>query len=69
MKLRMRKIAPIDVDYRYRCVMPNGDFDRIYYGHTAKEYVGPGADKVYDITDNFKDDGVGRTSDKIRRAS
>lgn len=42
-----------DIDYRVRCVVPNGHFERIYYGHTAAEYVGPSAKNARDITDTF----------------
>lgn len=36
------------VDYRVRCVVRNGGFDRIYYGITALEYV---RNHNYDIED------------------
>lgn len=29
----------MNVDYRKRCVVSNGQFDRVYYGVTAQEYV------------------------------
>jgi hypothetical protein len=59
---KRKEYGPFDIDYRVRCVKPNGHFDRIYYGHTASEYDGPGADKVYDLTDDFRDKlGEGRT--------
>lgn len=47
------------IDYRKRCVKPNGNFDRIYYGHTAAEYDGPGADKVRDLTSDYAELSVG----------
>jgi hypothetical protein len=59
---KRKEYGPFDIDYRVRCVKPNGHFDRIYYGHTASEYDDPGADKVYDLNDDFKDHtGEGRT--------
>ncbi len=41
------------IDFRRRCLRPNGDFDRIYYGHSARDYDGPGADQVVDVVDEF----------------
>jgi hypothetical protein len=50
------------IDYRVRCLVRNGPFDRLYYGITALEYVAGSASdgsEVYDVRDVF-DHSAGR---------
>jgi hypothetical protein len=56
-----------NIDFRFRCVKPNGDFDRIYYGHKAKEYDGPGKETVYDLTEDYQHISIGGKRSTERR--
>jgi hypothetical protein len=57
-----RKVDPCVVDYRVRCEVDNGPFVRIYYGVTAAEYDGPGAERPRDVKTDYANlsEGLGR---------
>lgn len=57
-----------DIDFRKRCLKPNGTFDCIRYGHTATEYDGPGKETVVDITDSF-DHSAGQGRSLVSRGT